>query len=95
MEVYDCFNNHFPADCSIPALNISPITIDDRIHPDKRDRYTPDMLPAAIFVASEKYGGTFTTRYNYPQFIVLTSHGPNCHHAIKKYNPVHGRAKRG
>ena len=34
--VYDFFNNPFPDDFGSPALNIPPITIDDRYHLDKR-----------------------------------------------------------
>ena len=33
--VYECFNNPFSADCGRPDLNIHPIRIDDRPHPNK------------------------------------------------------------
>ena len=52
-RVYECFNNNFPDDFSSPASNLPPITIDDRPHPHKRARYNPDLLLAAISVASE------------------------------------------
>ena len=29
-KFYDCFNNPFTADCVSPAMNLPPITIDDR-----------------------------------------------------------------
>ena len=51
--VYDCFNNYFTADCGSPDLNLHPITIDDRPRPHKRSRYTSDMIPDNISVASE------------------------------------------
>ena len=50
---YDCFNNNFTADFDIPALNLLTITIDDRTCLHKRFRHNPDLLPSAIFVASE------------------------------------------
>ena len=59
--VYDCFNNPFTDDCGSPYLILHPIIIGDRPHLDKRARYTPDLLPAAISVASEKSVSTLTT----------------------------------
>ena len=51
--VYECFNNPFTYYCGSPAMHLPPITIDDRPPPaHKRARYAPDLLPAAISVAS-------------------------------------------
>ena len=93
--VYDCFNNLFPCYCGSPALNLPPITINDSPHQDKRYRYPPDLLLAAISVASENSAGTLTTPSDSPQVIVLTSDDPDPHHAIKKDNPGHSRVERG
>ena len=82
--VYDCFNNTFTDGCGIPDLNIYPIDIDDRPHPHKRSRYTPDILLDAISVASEKYVSTLTTRSDSQLVIVLIYNYPNPHHAINK-----------
>ena len=75
--VYECFNNPFPADCAIPALNLPPITIDDRPRLHKISRYTPDLLPSAISVASENCDSNFTTPSNYPLLLILRSDCPN------------------
>ena len=93
--VYDCFNNPFPDDCGSPYLNLPPITIYDIPHPDKIARYTPDMIPSAISIASEIYVSTLTTPSNSPQVLVLTSDDPNPRHTMKKDNPVHVRVKIG
>ena len=93
--VYDCFNYHFPIDCGIPDLNLPTITIDDRPLRDKISRYTPDILPSAISVASEKYVCTLTTSSDSPQLCLLTSDDPNPIHVTKKYEPYRGRAKIG
>ena len=50
--VYDCFKNTFPVDFGSPDLNIPSMSIDDITRPNKRALYTPDMLPASIYVAS-------------------------------------------
>ena len=82
--LYDCFNNTFPDDCGSPVLNIPPIIIDGRPHQDKRARYSPDLLPAAIYVASENHVSTLTIPSDPPQVLVLTSDDPNHRHAMKK-----------
>ena len=64
--VYDCLNNHFPDDCSIPDFNLPHITIDNRTRPHKISRYTPAMLTATIYVASENSVSTLTTTYDFP-----------------------------
>ena len=51
--VYECFDNNFTGDCDRPALNLTIITIDDRPRLNKRSRYTPDLLPDTISVASK------------------------------------------
>ena len=58
---YDWFNIPFTYECGSPDLNLPPITIDDRPPPHKRARYTPDLIPAAIYVASENYVSILTT----------------------------------
>ena len=62
--IYDCFNNSFTADYGNPSLEIPPITINDRTIPHKISRYTPDMLPDTIYVASENYVSTLTIPYD-------------------------------
>ena len=69
--VYDFFNNTFTADFGIAYLNLPPITIDDRPNPQKIARYTPDMHPYAISVASKKYVITLTTPYDSPQLLTF------------------------
>ena len=59
--VYDYFNNTFPVDYGSSALNLPPVPLDESYIPNKRARYTPDQIPAAISVASGKYVGTLTT----------------------------------
>ena len=59
--IYDCFNNPFTCEFCIPDLNIPPIAFDDRPRPHKITGYTPDLLPAAISVASENYFSALTT----------------------------------
>ena len=46
-------NNTFTADFGSSAMHLPPITIDDKPRPHKRARYTPYLLPAAIYIASE------------------------------------------
>ena len=55
ITVFECFDDPFTDDFLRRALNLPPIIIDDILHPQKRDRYTPDLIPAAISVASENY----------------------------------------
>ena len=81
--VYDCFNNTFTDDFGIPALNLPPITIYDRPHPHKRDRYTPDVLAYEISVASENSVSTLTTTSDSPD--LLPCDYPNLIYAINKY----------
>ena len=85
--VYDCFNNSFQDDCGISYCNLPPITIDNRTYPDKGSRYTPDIIPYTISVASEKSVSTLNTPSDSPQPSILTSNYPNHHHTMKKYKP--------
>ena len=48
--VYDCFNNPFTADCGIPAMHISPITIDDRPPPRIREPVVPQICSQLPFL---------------------------------------------
>ena len=64
--VYYFLNNPYTYDCGSPYLNLSPITIGDRLHPYKIARYTPYLFPAAIYVASKKYVSTLNTPYDSP-----------------------------
>ena len=76
-------------------MNLHPIPIDDSTLPDKRARYTPDLLPYAISIAYEDSVITLTAPYDPPQVLALTSGDPNPNNFMNKYNPVHGRVKRG
>ena len=91
--VYDCFNDPFPAVFGFLALNLPPITIDDRPHPHKRARYTPNLLPAAIYVATENYVSNLTTPSDLLDLI--PSGHPNTLYVMKKYVPLTFRVKRG
>ena len=78
--VYDCFNNPFTADCGSPAMNLPPITIDDRPPPPKRSRYAPNLLPATIYVASEKSVSTLTSPCDSPPIHLPRSGIPVMNH---------------
>ena len=93
--VYDCFSNPFVANCGSPYFNLPPVPIDDGSFPDKRARYTPDLLPAAIFVTFENSVSTLTTPSDSIQFLVLAYDYPNPHHAMNKDDPYRVREKRG
>ena len=90
--IYECFNNPFTNEFDTPDLNLPPIIIDDRPCPHKRARYTPDLIPAAISVASENSDSTLTTPSDSPNFLPSDNNNPL--HVIKKYKPYLGRAKR-
>ena len=90
---YDCFNNSFPADYGSPDLNLPPIIIDDISFPHKISRYTPDLLPAAISVASEKDVSTLTTPSVFSDLI--PSYDTNTLHVTKKYFPFQSRFSKG
>ena len=91
--IYDCFNNYFPANSGIPYLNPPPITMDDIPHLDQISHYTPDMLPDAVPVASEKSVSTLITPSYSPKIILLTSDEPNPRHSMKKDDPYCSREK--
>ena len=92
-KVHDCLNKKFTADCGIPYLNLSPITIDDIPCPHKRPLYTPYLLPDAIYVASENSVSTLTTPSNFTKLLVPTSDDTNPHHEMKKDVNYCGRVK--
>ena len=92
---YNCFNNLFLDYCGSPDLDLPPITISDRPCPYKRARYTPDLLPYSIYVASEKVFSTLTTSSDSPQVLVLTSYDTNPPHAMNNDDPICGRLKIG
>ena len=70
------------------------MTFDDRVRPHKIARYTPDLLPDDIYVASEKSVSNFTTPYDSPRLFLLTSDDPNHPHIMNKYEPYRGRLRR-
>ena len=90
---YDYLNNTFTDDFGSPSLNLPPITTDDRPHLHKRYHFTPDLLPAAISVASENYFSTLTALSDLPDLLPSDDH--NTLHVMKKYEPYHGRLKIG
>ena len=53
------------------------------------------MLPSTISVASENSVSTLITPSDLPRLILLTYDGPNSPHSMNKYEPYHGRVKRG
>ena len=91
--VYDCFNSPFTYDFVRPYLNLPPITFDNRPHPHKRVCYTPDLLLADIFVASENTFSTLITPYDSPD--LLPSDDTNNLHVMKIDVPVLGKVHRG
>ena len=90
---YDCLNNPFTADCVSPAMHLPTITINYRPPPPKRARYAPNLLPATIFVASEKSVITLTTPSDFPD--ILPTDGQKNFHVLKKGLPVNGLVHRG
>ena len=85
--------NPFTADCGSQAMNLTPITIDDRPPPPKRARYAPNLLPATISVASENSVSTLTTPSYFPD--ILPIDGQKTVHVLKKVLPVKVRVHRG
>ena len=74
-------------------MHVPPTTIGDRPCLHKRARYTLDLLPDAISVASENAVSTLTTPFDSPY--LLPSDDPNTPHVINKYVPLQGRVQRG
>ena len=60
---YECFDDLFKDDFISRDLNIPRITFNYRPRPHKRARYTPDMLPASISVASENSFNTLNAPF--------------------------------
>ena len=56
--VYDLFNNLFPVDCGISALNLPPMPIYDSPHTFKTPRCNSDPLPYVIYFPSKNFVGT-------------------------------------
>ena len=69
------------------------ITIDDRPRPYMRAGYDPDLIPAAIFVASEKYVSILTNPSDFPD--LLPTDDTNTLHVLKKYVTLKGRVHIG
>ena len=69
--------------------------IDDSFRPNKRSRYTPNPLPAAIYVASENSVSTLTTLSDSPQVIALNYYAPNTDHNTMRKKPGHATEKIG
>ena len=84
--VYDCFNNPFTDEFGSSDFNIPPINFDDRPCPHKRARYTPDLLPAAISVASDFFLITLTTPSDSPD--LLPNYDPNTLHVAHIKEPA-------
>ena len=53
MTIYDWYKSNFPFYCGILSLNLFPRRIDYILHQNKIACYTPDTLPAAIYVSSK------------------------------------------
>ena len=69
---------------------LSPLIIDTPWH--KRARYTPDMIPATISVASENYVGDLTNPSD--SLDILITDDTNTLNIIKKYTPLKGSVHR-
>ena len=61
--------------------------------PHKRARYAPNLIPAAIYVASENSVSTLTNPYDYPDIIPTDDN--NTIHVLKKDVHLKGRLHRG
>ena len=90
--VYKCLNSNFSADFGKTDLNLPPITIDDRPGIHKRSRYTPDIPPYAIYVASENSFNNLTTPSGSPD--LFTYDYPNTFYVMKKFMALKGRVNR-
>ena len=91
--VYECFNNRFTDDFGSLYMHLTSITIDDRPPPHKRARYTPDLLPAAISIASENSVSTLTTPFY--SLDILPTDGPSTLHAMNKDMPLGVGVRKG
>ena len=69
--------------------------IDNILNPNKISRYTPDPIPATIYVASGNYVCNITTPYCYPQVILLNFDAINTYHVIIRDKYVYAIEKRG
>ena len=66
-------------------MHIPPITIDEIPLPQKRAWYTPDLLPAAIYVASGNSVSNLSTPFDSPD--ILSTDDTNTLHLIKNICP--------
>ena len=94
-NLYHCLDNTFTSGFCIPDLNLPLITIVDRPRPHKRALYIPDIIPATIYVSSEKSVITLTTPSTSSKIILLSSDYPKPRHTTKKDDPYRGRVKSG
>ena len=92
-RVYDCFSGSFTDEFGSPDLYIPPITIYDIPHPYRRARYNPDLLPAAISIASGNYDSTLNTPSDLTD--LLPSDDTNTLHVRNKYVHFQGRTNIG
>ena len=72
-------------------MNLPPITTDDRTHPHKIARYTPDLLSVDISVASENSVSALITPSDLARLFLLPSDDPNPLHSIFKYKHYHDK----
>ena len=77
---YHLLNNPFPFDCGIPALNLTLMPIDCNPCLRKRACCTSDLLPATIYVASEKSVSTLTSPCDSPPIHLPRSGIPVMNH---------------
>ena len=77
----------FTAPLHTPDLNLSPMPLYDSSRPNKKDHYTPNLLPYAIYVASGNSGSTLTNPSDPPQDSVLTSYAPSTGHTTMRDKP--------
>ena len=90
----DYFDKPFPVGCGGTDFNLPPMTIDDSSIPNKRAHYTSDLLPADIYVASEKYIITLAAPYDSSQVILPSSDAPSTDHIVMRDKPIHSTYKR-
>ena len=72
-------------------MHIPPITIYDGPRLHKIAQYTPDLLLAAISVASENYASTLTTPSDFPD--LLPDDATNNLHVMNKCVPFKGKGQ--
>ena len=93
--VYDCFNDPFTDDCSHPDLNLSYMPLDDSTNPNKISLYTPDLIPAAIYVSYQNYVFTLNNPFEPPKFTLLDYDCSTTEHIIMVDKHESGNVKIG